>query len=70
MSSNYEIIPTGKNIIHGEKSEEEVKQSILIDKAEVMKMRINADKVTLEDINSYEKLMQGSVCLSKSNANH
>ena len=70
MSSNYEFIPTGKNIVHGEESEEEVKQSVLIDETEVMKMRINADKVTLEDINSYEKLMLGSVCLSKSNANH
>ena len=37
---------------------------------EVRKMTIDADNVTFEDIETYEKLMLGAVTLASSNANH
>ena len=36
---------------------------------DVLGMRIDPDKVTLDDLDKYEKLMQGAVTLGSSNAN-
>jgi hypothetical protein len=39
-------------------------------KEEVLKMKIDAEKVTCDDLDHYEKLMQGSITMAASNSNN
>jgi len=54
MSDNLEFMTTNASLLAVESASQEESVGKVLDKASVLKMRIDTDKVTLEDINSYE----------------